>query len=82
MNWCSEKFSLAPAPDSKKFPSNGLQLCDLPVADFESRAGNERSGRLLAKHLAHLRHSSTGRATSPLNIECKVEQGDEDDGKS
>ncbi|KAL3266431.1 hypothetical protein HHI36_010605 [Cryptolaemus montrouzieri] len=81
--WCSRKFGLAPRPDPSRFPGSGPELCDLTRQDFEENAGSERSGTILAKYIAHLRHSVTGRASSPLNVECKeFEDGsDEDDDK-
>lgn len=36
-------------------------------------------GTILAKYIAHLRHSVTGRASSPLNVECKEFEDDTDE---
>ncbi|GLV39976.1 Ets at 21C [Carabus blaptoides fortunei] len=82
LKWSTDKFSLTAEPDWKKFPSTGSELCELNLSDFETRAGNSRSGKLLATHLAHLKYSATGRASSPLNIDCKVEDNDDDDDGS
>ncbi|EFA01591.1 DNA-binding protein D-ETS-6 [Tribolium castaneum] len=81
LSWCSRKFSLNPKPDFEKFPTTGKELCELTRTDFETKAGCERTGTILAKHIAHLRHSVTGRSTSPLNVECKVFEDDDDDEK-
>ncbi|XP_049825591.1 DNA-binding protein D-ETS-6-like isoform X1 [Aethina tumida] len=72
LSWSSQKFSLDPKPDPGSFPETGTELCELSRAEFETRAGSERTGKILAKYIAHQRHSVTGRASSPLNIECKV----------
>lgn len=77
LKWSSKKFSLSPTPEVKKFPDSGTELCKLSRADFEKIAGNSRNGTLLAKHIAHLRHSVTGRASSPLNVNCKIEDDDD-----
>ncbi|KAJ3631221.1 hypothetical protein MTP99_012363 [Tenebrio molitor] len=79
LSWCSRKFSLNPKPDFEKFPKTGTELCELTRSDFETKAGCSRTGTILAKHIAHLRHSVTGRSTSPLNVECKVFEDDDDD---
>ncbi|KAF2894308.1 hypothetical protein ILUMI_11870 [Ignelater luminosus] len=79
LGWATKKFSLNPEPNQSKFPDSGSELCDLSRAEFETRAGNSRAGALLAKHIAHLRHSVTGRASSPLNIDAKISD-DEDKG--
>ncbi|KAK9876602.1 hypothetical protein WA026_013981, partial [Henosepilachna vigintioctopunctata] len=80
LSWCSRKFGLTPKPDPARFPGSGPELCDLSRQGFQDSAGSERSGTILAKHIAHLRHSVTGRASSPLNVECKVfEEGSDDD---
>ncbi|KAJ3658908.1 hypothetical protein Zmor_010622 [Zophobas morio] len=79
LSWCSRKFSLNPKPDFEKFPTTGTELCELTRSDFEAKAGCARTGTILAKHIAHLRHSVTGRSTSPLNVECKVFEDDDDD---
>lgn len=36
-------------------------------------------GKILAKYIAYLRHSVTGRASSPLNVECKEFEDDTTD---
>ncbi|KAI4462747.1 ets [Holotrichia oblita] len=79
LNWSTNKFSLKPAPDPTKFPASGIELCNLTRADFEKCADNTRSGKLLAKHIAHLKHSVTGRASSPLKEDCKIEEDEEKD---
>ncbi|XP_068085345.1 DNA-binding protein D-ETS-6-like [Anabrus simplex] len=66
LEWCGRKFSLQPAPDPDKFPDSGAKLLELPRTEFETRAGSSRAGKLLAVHLAHLRHAVTGRSSSPL----------------
>lgn len=80
LEWSTKKFSLTPPPDAEKFPKTGNELCDLSRAEFEEKTGNSRNGTLLAKHIAHLRHSVTGRASSPLNVDCKIDNTD-DKGK-
>lgn len=77
MKWSSKKFSLSPIPNVEKFPNSGTELCNLNKTDFEKIAGNSRNGALLAKHIAHLRHSVTGRTSSPLNVNCKIEEDDD-----
>lgn len=80
--WCAKKFSLQPAPDPEKFPSTGAVLCNLSTNEFEKMAECPRTGMILAKYIAHLRHSVTGRASSPLNVQCKVfeePKGDEEE---
>lgn len=77
LEWSTKKFSLSPSPDPEIFPKTGIELCELTRAEFESKAGNSRNGTLLAKHIAHLRHSVTGRASSPLNVDCKIENVEE-----
>lgn len=72
LTWSTKKFSLKPKPDPEKFPDTGPDLCKLTRADFEARAENIKSGTILAKHIAHLKHSVTGRPTSPLDIDCKI----------
>lgn len=81
LNWSTKKFSLTPSPDPEKFPKTGEELCEFSRADFEKCAGNARSGKLLAKHIAHLKHSVTGRASSPLNTDCKIDE-EEEKGKA
>ncbi|XP_018327374.1 uncharacterized protein LOC108738451 [Agrilus planipennis] len=79
LKWATKKFSLYPSPDPKKFPDAGQDLCKLNISDFEAIAGNKRNAILLAKHIAHLRHSVTGRASSPLNSACKVDDDNDED---
>nr|XP_022906876.1 transcriptional regulator Erg-like [Onthophagus taurus] len=76
LSWATDKFSLTPIPDVRNFPKSGQKLCELTRKEFEDICKNERSGRLLAKHIAHLKHSVTGRATSPLNTKAKIEEED------
>lgn len=80
LTWCTRKFSLKPAPDPAKFPASGSDLCDLTRSEIEKRTGNARSAAILAKHLACLRQSVTGRATSPLNVGCDVFRDEEEQG--
>ncbi|GJQ64878.1 hypothetical protein Trydic_g7052 [Trypoxylus dichotomus] len=79
LRWSTKKFSLSPTPNLEKFPKSGLDLCKLTRADFEKCAESLRSGKLLAKHIAHLKHCVTGRASSPLNTDCKIEEDDQKD---
>ncbi|CAH1173692.1 unnamed protein product [Phaedon cochleariae] len=79
LGWITRKFSLHPKPDPEKFPGTGAEICDLSRTDFEVKAGNARSGTILAKYIAHLRHSVTGRSSSPLDVECKEFGDDTDD---
>lgn len=78
LNWCARKFSIQPKPDPEKFPTSGSKLCELTRNDFEIATNCRRIGTILAKHIAYLRHSVSGRASSPLNVECK-EFDDEND---
>lgn len=78
LTWCSEKFLLNPKPEASKFPDTGLDLCKLSTAEFEVRADNKRCGLILAKHLAHLKHSVTGRPSSPLGIDCDIFRDEKD----
>ncbi|XP_076274543.1 uncharacterized protein LOC143205248 isoform X2 [Rhynchophorus ferrugineus] len=78
LRWCTKKFSLNPNPDSEKFPTSGSELCKLTRSQFEERS-DSRTGTILAKYIAVLRHSVSGRASSPLNVECKVFDKSEDD---
>ncbi|XP_056638780.1 DNA-binding protein D-ETS-6-like [Diorhabda sublineata] len=79
LEWCTRKFSLHPKPDPNKFPGTGPEICELNRIEFEERADSSRSGKILAKYIAYLRHSVTGRASSPLNVECKEFEDDTDD---
>ncbi|XP_050508903.1 DNA-binding protein D-ETS-6-like [Diabrotica virgifera virgifera] len=79
LEWCTRKFSLHPKPDPQRFPGTGPEVCDLSRSEFEDRAASSRSGKILAKYIAHLRHSVTGRASSPLNVECKEFEDDTDE---
>ncbi|XP_023311174.1 DNA-binding protein D-ETS-6 isoform X2 [Anoplophora glabripennis] len=79
LEWSSRKFSLQPKPDPEKFPKTGAEICDLSRTEFETRAECSRSGTILAKYIAHLRHSVSGRSSSPLNVECKEYEDDTDD---
>lgn len=71
LNWTTKKFRLTTKPDALKFPTTGTELCELTKADFEKITGDQRSGELLAVHLAHLRHSATGHTSSSLNEKPK-----------
>ncbi|EEB14762.1 conserved hypothetical protein [Pediculus humanus corporis] len=71
LNWTTKKFRLNPKPDCDKFPKTGVELCELTKSDFEKITGDQRSGELLAVHLAHLRHSATGHTSSSLNEKPK-----------
>lgn len=65
--WVTKEFKLQPTPDYKRFPSDGKELVELNRADFWVCAGSKLGGNTLAKHLAYLQHTATGRCTSPLN---------------
>lgn len=67
ISWVTKEFKLEPAPDSKRFPSNGTELVEFTRADFWVCAGSRLGGNTLAKHLAYLQYTATGRCTSPLN---------------
>ena len=54
LNWMCLKFSLENL-DPEKFPSSGLDLCNLSRDDFSEITGNPKSGQILATHLAYLR---------------------------
>ncbi|XP_030767242.1 uncharacterized protein LOC115890999 [Sitophilus oryzae] len=71
LRWCSKTFSLKPPPDHEKFPQTGSELCELTRIQLEERS-DQRTGTILAKYIAFLRHSVSGRSSSPLNVECKV----------
>ncbi|PNF16729.1 hypothetical protein B7P43_G00873 [Cryptotermes secundus] len=79
LKWSARQFSLNPEPDADKFPTSGAELLELSRAEFETKAGSARAGRLLAIHLAHLRHSVTGRSTSPLQDHVDLDGEDEQD---
>ncbi|KAK6640488.1 hypothetical protein RUM44_012183 [Polyplax serrata] len=79
LSWTTTKFRLIPKPDALKFPKTGTELCELTKADFERITGDQRSGELLAVHLAHLRHSATGHTSSSLNEKPKYKIDLEDD---
>jgi hypothetical protein len=77
LKWSSRQFSLNPEPEADKFPTSGAELLELSRAEFETKAGSARAGRLLAIHLAHLRHSVTGRSTSPLHDHVDLDDVEE-----
>ncbi|KAF5294015.1 hypothetical protein FQA39_LY13569 [Lamprigera yunnana] len=79
LEWAAKKFGLSQIPDASKFPNSGDEICKLTVSEFETLAGAPRAGALLAKHIAHLRHSVTGRASSPLNIDAKISDDEDKD---
>lgn len=82
LKWSARQFSLNPEPDPEKFPSSGAELLELSRAEFETKAESRRSGRLLAVHLAHLRHSVTGRSTSPMDEHVGLDDEEEQGKKS
>lgn len=82
LKWSARQFSLNPEPDPEKFPSSGAELLELSRAEFESKAESRRSGRLLTVHLAHLRHSVTGRSTSPMDEHIDLDDEEEQGKKS
>ncbi|KAF5302182.1 hypothetical protein FQR65_LT08606 [Abscondita terminalis] len=79
LEWATKKFGLSNIPDVSKFPNSGAELCKLSRSEFETLSGTSRAGALLAKHIAHLRHSVTGRASSPLNIDAKISDDEDKD---
>ncbi|KAB0799567.1 hypothetical protein PPYR_07447 [Photinus pyralis] len=79
LTWATKKFGLNPIPETAKLPESGSALCEMSRAEFETFAGTPRAGALLAKHIAHLRHSVTGRASSPLNIDAKISDDEDKD---
>ena len=66
LTWMTKKFQLNPAPVLSRFPESGEALIKYSRADFWVCAGTKEGGNILAKYIAHLIHSSTGRSTSPL----------------
>lgn len=67
ISWVTKEFKLEPSPDHNRFPSIGKDLVEFTRADFWVCAGSKLGGNTLAKHLAYLQHTATGRCTSPLN---------------
>lgn len=67
ISWVTKEFKLQPPPEHNRFPSNGRELVEFSRADFWVCAGSKLGGNTLAKHLAYLQHTATGRCTSPLN---------------
>ncbi len=67
ITWVTKEFKLQPPPDHSRFPSDGKELVEFTRADFWVCAGSKLGGNTLAKHLAYLQHTATGRCTSPLN---------------
>lgn len=67
ISWVTKEFKLEPTPDFNRFPSTGRELIECKRADFWVCAGSKLGGNTLAKHLAHLQYTATGRCTSPLN---------------
>lgn len=65
--WVTKEFKLQPSPDYNRFPSTGKELVEFTRADFWVCAGSKLGGNTLAKHLAYLQHTATGRCMSPLN---------------
>ncbi|XP_039284420.1 transcriptional regulator ERG homolog isoform X2 [Nilaparvata lugens] len=65
VSWCGSQFKLRPLPDPSRFPTSGVDLVAMSRTDLGRVAGSARGGRLLAKHLAHLRSVTTGRCPSP-----------------
>uniref|UniRef100_A0A1B0GGW3 Uncharacterized protein n=2 Tax=Lutzomyia longipalpis TaxID=7200 RepID=A0A1B0GGW3_LUTLO len=66
LEWTTREFQIDPPPQSARFPTTGQELVNLTRADFWVCAGSKQGGNILAKHIAHLIHSSTGRSQSPL----------------
>ncbi|GAB0093409.1 hypothetical protein DMENIID0001_085040 [Sergentomyia squamirostris] len=66
LEWTTREFEIDPPPQPARFPTVGQELVTLTRADFWVCAGSKRGGNLLAKHIAHLIHSATGRSQSPL----------------
>lgn len=67
IEWVTKEFKLELPPDHKRFPADGKELVEFTRADFWVCAGSKLGGNTLAKHLAYLQHTATGRCTSPLN---------------
>lgn len=66
LEWTTREFQIDPPPQTVRFPTTGQELVSLSRADFWVCAGSKLGGNLLAKHIAHLIQSSTGRSQSPL----------------
>ncbi|XP_055921367.1 DNA-binding protein D-ETS-6 [Eupeodes corollae] len=65
VKWMTRKFNIDPKPDITRFPTNGIDLCEMKKADFWVCAGSKEGGILVAKHFACMLYHATGRATSP-----------------
>ncbi|XP_018796825.1 PREDICTED: DNA-binding protein D-ETS-6-like [Bactrocera latifrons] len=66
VKWLTKQFNIDPEPDISRFPTTGVELCELSKADFWVCAGSRQGGILLAKHFALTLYSATGRETSPM----------------
>ncbi|CAH1964756.1 unnamed protein product [Acanthoscelides obtectus] len=80
--WITKKFSLYPVPDPENFPKSGTEICALTTVEFEDRSASSRSGIILAKYIAHVRHSVTGKTSNLLQVQCKEFESVVDDDKS
>ncbi|KAG8321755.1 hypothetical protein J6590_040009 [Homalodisca vitripennis] len=67
LRWCTRQFRLTPRPDPARLPNTGAELVALSRRQLQQLTDSPRSGRLLATHLAHLRHPRTGRSPSPCS---------------
>lgn len=66
VKWITRQFNIEPKPDLSRFPTNGQELCELSKADFWVCAGSKDGGIIVAKYIAHLLYSVSGRETSPM----------------
>ncbi|KAG8289465.1 hypothetical protein J6590_103864, partial [Homalodisca vitripennis] len=79
LRWCTRQFRLTPRPDPARLPSTGAELVALSRRQLQQLTDSPRSGRLLATHLAHLRHPRTGRSPSPCSE--PEDDGDNNDNR-
>ncbi|XP_017752447.1 PREDICTED: DNA-binding protein D-ETS-6-like [Eufriesea mexicana] len=56
ITWCSNVFSIKPAPSMTKFPSTGKELLKLSSDYWQTIPG----GKILARHLGYLQFQATG----------------------
>lgn len=66
VKWLTKQFKIDPEPDIARFPTVGVELCELSRADFWVCAGSRQGGIILAKHFALTLYNATGRKTSPM----------------
>ncbi|XP_043525208.1 DNA-binding protein D-ETS-6-like isoform X1 [Frieseomelitta varia] len=70
ISWCSNAFSIKPAPSTMKFPSTGKELLTLSSDHWQAIPG----GKILARHLGYLRFQATGIQTPDLFQEEKIDE--------